>query len=193
MNKLKRLTGNNVLLTRKKKITWQLLQVNCHQLQKAFTSVQSGFTLIELLVVIGIIGILLSMATISLVQTQHRASVSATVDQFIADMRLQQTKAMTGIKDTTGNANNYGIHVYSDRYVLFQGASDPLDSTDFTVAVEGVSFTTNLPSNSIVFAKRTGKFTNFVSGTYTITVSNVSGDEQKIITVNKYGVVTDVQ
>lgn len=154
---------------------------------------QKGFTLLELLVVVGIIAILFGMATINLVRTQHNASVSAVVDELLADIRTQQTKAMIGAKDTIGNSNSYGIHITSNSYILFQGTTDPGDGTDFTVNPTGITFTTNLPSNMIVFAKRSGVFSNYVSGTYTITVQNAYGIEQKTLTINRYGVVTNIQ
>lgn len=155
---------------------------------------QKGFTLLELLVVIGIIGILFTIATVNLVGSERSASVSATVDELIADMHTQQTKAMTGTNDTTGNPNSYGIRFSGSSYSLFQGTSDPQDSTDFAVTPTGITFTTNLPSNAIVFSERSGEFFNYVSGTtYTITVKNSNGSEQKVLTVNKYGIVTSIQ
>lgn len=154
---------------------------------------EKGFTLIELLLVMGIMGILFGLATFNLVRTQRFASVSATVDQLVSDLRVQQTKAMMGTKDTTGNANSYGIHVTGSTYILFQGSTDPNDSSDFTVSQDGITFSTNLPSNMIIFGKRSGEFSNYVSGPYSITVKNANGTEQKILYINKYGVVTAIQ
>src|SRR5690348_3412748 len=92
---------------------------------------QAGFTLIELVIVLGIVGILFSIATINLVSTQHTTSVSAATDELVADMQTQQTKAMTGTKDTNGNPSSYGVHFTNSSYSLFQGTSDPTDTTDF--------------------------------------------------------------
>jgi prepilin-type N-terminal cleavage/methylation domain-containing protein len=165
-----------------------------HQQSRLILRGSKGFTLIELILVVGIIAILFSMATINLVRAQHVATVSATVDQLIADMRAQQTKAMTGGKDTNGNPNSYGIHVLSNGYTLFQGTSDTGDPSDFAVNPTGITFTSNLPSSWLVFSERSGEFSNYVNGTtYTITVKNTNGTEQKVLTINKYGIVTSIQ
>lgn len=164
------------------------------QKEKGFTLSQSkGFTLIELLLVMGIMGILFGLATVNLVRTQHFASVSATVDQLVSDLHVQQTKAMMGTKDTAGNTNSYGIHVSGSTYILFQGTTDPNDSSDFTVSPDGITFSTNLPNNMIVFGQKSGEFSNYVSGPYAITVKNTNGTEQKTLYINKYGVVTTIQ
>ncbi len=152
-----------------------------------------GFTLVELIVVMGIIATLFGMVTINLLRTQHNASVSATVDELLSDIRTQQTKAMIGTQDTNGNANSYGIHVTANSYILFQGTSDPADATDFTINPGNITFTTNLPNAQVVFTQRSGEFSNYVSGPYTITVKNAYGAEQKTIYINRYGVVTNVQ
>lgn len=159
----------------------------------AIRSGQAGFTILELLVVMGIIASLFGLATINLVRAQHNASVSATVDQLVSDLRVQQTKAMMGTKDTTGSANSYGIHVTGNSYSLFQGTSDPADGSDFTVTPTGVTFTTNLPNSILVFGHMSGEFSNYVTGPYSITVKNVNGTEQKTLYINRYGVVTTIQ
>lgn len=154
---------------------------------------RNGFTLVELLVVIGIIGTLFGMITVSLLRAQHTASISAVADQLVSDMRAQQTKAMSGTHDTNGNPNSYGVHVTSSSYMLFQGTTDPSDQTDYTVSPTGVTFSTNLPSNIVDFQERSGEFSGYVSGPYTITITSAYGTEQKVITVNRYGVITSIQ
>ena len=150
---------------------------------------QAGFTLIEMLVVIGIIGTLVGLSTISLVKVQHNTTVTAAVDQLLSDMRTQQTKAMAGTEDTNGNANSYGVYIDStnNKYVLFQGTTYSAGaSNNFSVSLTGITFS---PTETIDFSQRSGEIGN----SYTITVINTNGSEQKTITMNKYGVVTSVQ
>ena len=176
------------------KIKWKLNSTPNLQFGNGESSkTQAGFTLVELLLVIGIIAILFTTATINLVNAQHTTTVAAAVDELVADLKVQQTKAMVGTKDTRGNENSYGIHFSSDKYSLFQGTTDP-QSGDFDVTPTGISFTTNLPSGSLVFTQRSGEFRNYVSGTtYTITVKNTNSTDQKVLTINKYGIITSVQ
>lgn len=153
---------------------------------------QAGFTFIELLLVVGIIGILLGLATINLVTAQHNATVSAAVDQLVSDLKSQQTKAMTGAQDATGSQNSYGVHITTNNYILFQGISDVNASGDFSVSQPGISFSTNLPNSSIVFGEHSGE-ADFGTGYYTITITNTNGTESKTLTINKYGVITSKQ
>lgn len=142
----------------------------------------SGFTLLELLVVMGLLAILLGLSTISLVKVQRNASVGATVDTLIADMRNQQTKAMSG----SAGGGNYGISFNSSNsYILFHGSS-PGGPDDFAVTLDDpISVSTSFPGNVIVFTKASGE----VASENTITINNTAGTETKILTVNKLGVV----
>lgn len=164
---------------------------------------QRGLTLIELLVVMGIIAVLFGMATISLVRTQHNASVSSAADQLVSDLRVQQTRAMSGTTDADGNSNSYGIYFppsATGTYILFRGtAYSSSDShSNLIVAPAGVTFTNsitfsnNLPSNAIVFNQRTGEFNGYTTGPYTIKIANSYGTESRTITIDRYGVVTSV-
>ncbi len=158
---------------------------------------QVGFTIIELLVVIGIIATLFGLATINLVKTQHNANVNAAVDQLLSDIKVQQTRAMTGAEDKNNKGNSYGIHFTGSSYILFQGTSYNIsDTTNFPVSPDATSFSNTLPAamnNSIVFNQLSGEINGFVAGKNTIVVTNSAGSESRTITINQYGIVTNVQ
>lgn len=157
---------------------------------------QRGYTFVELLVSIGIIGTLLGIVTINLVRAQSNASVTATVDRLIADMREQQTKAMVGSNDGTGNGNSYGIYFLSDRYILFEGTSyNSSNSANFTVSPSNGSILTNItfPGSTLIFSQQSGEVSGFTQGSNTVTIQSASGSEQKTLTVNRYGTVVTIQ
>lgn len=146
---------------------------------------QAGYTLIELLVVMGIAGILLGFVTINLLHVQQGTSLSTAEEMLIADMRSQQMKAMQG----TSGGGSFGIHFSSDNtYTLFQGASyDASSSTNFPVSVDGpVTFASG---SDIIFDSVSGAVHNFNSPV-SVTVTNTASSDQKIIQLNRYGVIT---
>ncbi|MBI2040456.1 hypothetical protein HYT18_05305 [Candidatus Microgenomates bacterium] len=144
-----------------------------------------GLTLVELLIVIGIATILLGLTTINLVRVQQNTSLGAVSDILIADLKSQQMKAMSG----ANGGGSFGIHfTSSNSYTLFKG-SNYVPPGDFTVTLEDpISVSTTYPGNEIVFSKTSGE----VDGEHTITITNSAGGEQQTLTVNKLGVVKDV-
>lgn len=156
---------------------------------------QSGFTLVELIIAMGIILMLSGFATINLVKQQNTTSVNSSVDVLVSDMQSQQTKAMAGVKDDLSNNISFGIYFQSDRYVLFRGTTfSPTDSANFTVLLdENIMFSDiKFPNNTIVFQVRSGEVSGFAPGGNTVTIQNISGLEEKTVTVNRYGVVTNI-
>ena len=129
-----------------------------------------GFTLIEIIVVLGILSTLLSIGYISAVNIQRRAPITATVNIFIADLRSEQTKAMTAV-----NQNSYSISI-----------------ADYPTP-ENIIINTTFPGSVIAFTKGSGDIAGFVPGNNTVTITQTLTGEHKIITINRYGAVTQVQ
>lgn len=143
----------------------------------------AGYTLVELLMAMTIIGILFGLTTISLVNVQRSTSVAASKEMLIADLKSQQTKAMNG----TEGGGGFGVHFDSNNtYTLFQGTIfNPASTTNSPVSVDdNISFS----GNDIVFSSVNGEIQGF-STPPTITVANTAGPEQRIIRLNRYGVV----
>jgi type II secretory pathway pseudopilin PulG len=151
-----------------------------------------GFTILELLLIMGITSLLLGIITINLVKVQHNTSISGAVDTLLADMKGQQIKAMSGASVNSASGDSYGVSFQGNKYVLFHGTTDPNDSTDFSVPLD-TSITVSIsPSNPLVFSQLSGEVCSSTCQ-YTITLTNTAGNETKIITVNRYGVVTNIQ
>ncbi|SRR5258706_14326707 len=162
-------------------------------MKSAYGPMEQGFTIIELLLVMGIAAILLSFISINLIKAQQTTNISTAIDTMVADMKSQQIKAMNG-NSTDGTAvSSFGITLNNSSYTLFQGESDPHDSTDYDHAIDGVTASLSPAgyNKMLVFEKLTGEIKSYLPLT-TITVKNTIGTEQKTITVNKYGVITNI-
>lgn len=156
---------------------------------------QEGFSLIELLLVVGLLTVLLGIVTINLLTSQGKASLSATIDVFISDMKQQQTKTMVGDNQGEGSAESYGIYFEANRYVLFKGTIYVNGAaSNIEVPLEdNIQFSTiNFPNNSLVFVIGSGEISEFNDLTSSAIISNTANEESKTILFNKYGVITAV-
>jgi hypothetical protein len=155
-----------------------------------------GFVLIELIVVMGMLAALTGMITISTVGSQRRAQVTAAVDTLVADLRSQQTKAMTGVTSGGVIPAGYGIHFASDRYILFQGASYSASmSTNAPVVIDSrVGFSSILlPNGNVIFASKSGEIVGYNAQSSSVTLSELDNSTiSKTIHFNRYGVITTI-
>lgn len=168
-------------------------KINASQKRPAYR--QAGIALVEILLVSAISAVLFGLVTINLLKTQHTASIQSTLSTLISDIKSQQNKAMAGATEGRNTADKYGIYFQANKYILFHGTVfNPNDSSNFTVNLDqNITITTAFPTSSLVFLQMSGEINGFVSGQNTITLQNTSGNEQKIITINRYGVVTNIQ
>lgn len=133
-------------------------------------------TISELIVVMAISGTLWGISTITLAKPQQKANVDSVVNTLIADIRTQQTKAMSG--DIT---SDYTIHFEEDSYLLDNFTID----LDQNIRISNIT----LNGGDLVFEKGSGEV-NFVAGQNSLTVSNTLSGEVAVITINKYGVTS---
>lgn len=153
----------------------------------------AGFTLIELLLSMTIFVLLLGLTTISLSRVQTQASLNSVVDTLIADLSQQQIKAMVGDAEARANVDNYGIYFDTTQYILFHGAYSITEPSNFSITLPTIfQVTTDFPNSEVVFLKGSGAIAGFTGTEHTITVQNITLNEQKIIRMNRYGVITGV-
>lgn len=155
-----------------------------------------GFTLIELLVVMAIGSVFFGILTINLFRVHSDVSQDAFADSLVADLKLQQSKAMNGSTEGRTTGDSYGVHFLADQYILFHGTSySPSQSSNFSVELpENVSITgTQFPNNTIVFTKVSGEIADFTDGNNTITITENNSGVDKVITLNRYGVIVSVE
>ncbi len=155
-----------------------------------------GFTLIEISVVMAITVVLLTLTTISLMSFQQNAFVDTTVEQLISDIKYQQISAMNGAAEGESTAQKFGIHFETNSYTLFHGDSfDVSESTNFTLSLESaMSFAdVAFPQDEIIFEKGSGEINGFIDGQNTIILQDSGNNNQVTITINKLGVITQIQ
>lgn len=155
------------------------------------SNTQSGITMVEILIVTGIIVLLFTISTISLLNIRVSSSSSASTDVLISDIKAQQIKALAGDTEGRGVPDNYGVKIQNDKYTLFHGLIySASDNTNFDVPVEtGYQLSTTFPNTTILFASKSGEIANFVSGQDSITLTNTSTGRTKTIQLNKYGTI----
>ncbi len=154
-----------------------------------------GFTLVELVVILGISSILFGFVGFNLVRFQGTTSSNANKNTIISDLKSQQLKAMLGNTEGRSSNDSYGIYFLSDQYVLFHGTSySPSDTTNFAIMLpEDIRIqSTTFPDNTVIFSKLSGEIPGFIDGENTITVRAININQDTIITLNRYGVITDV-
>ncbi len=158
--------------------------------------IQRGFTIIEIIVVLGILATLLSIGYVRFTDIARRAPLSATVETVIADLRGQQTKAMSGYAGGGTVADDYGVYFDTNSYTLFKGSAYPTgDSANaITVLPEYITFSSVVfPDSSVVFTKGSGEVSDYSASGNTITLTQTLSGEQKTITINRYGAVLSVE
>lgn len=155
-----------------------------------------GFTLIEISIVMAITVVLLTLTTISLISFQQNTFVDTTVEQLISDIKYQQISAMNGAVEGENTAQKFGIHFDTNSYTLFHGDSfDISEPTNFTLSLESAMSFADVAflQDEIIFEKGSGEINGFVDGQNTIILQDSGNNNQVTITINKLGVITQIQ
>jgi len=145
----------------------------------------SGFTVIELSVVMGIFLILLTLSFVNLTPLPSRATANSITQNLIADLKAQQTLAMSGDTGGVGGQSDYGVHFEGESYWLFKGSTyNSVDASNFKVDLGDANL--NFNTTDIVFQKGRGE----VVAPGNIILTNNLTSEIKTININKYGAAT---
>ena len=156
---------------------------------------RGGFTLIEIIIAMSIFATLSGIITINLLHAQSKTSLDTSVASILADIKGQQTLAMSGSIQGGTSASEYGIYFCTTSYIIFFGYSYSVNnSTNFVIPLKNnVNFSSvTFPSRVIIFQRASGEIANFNSAQNQITLSN-QGGENKTITLNGIGVISSVQ
>lgn len=165
-----------------------------HKIKPGLNS-QKGFTLLEVMITTTIMAILFGVITFNLIRTQNASSGQSNLDKLVSDIKAQQTKAMTGSTEGRATTDNYGIYFMVDKYILFHGSSYVLSETsNYTVDLPSdVQIeSTTLPNNTLVFSVLSGEIIGFSQSANSIVFKMVNANEQVMLTLNRYGVITGI-
>lgn len=153
---------------------------------------KKGFTVVELMVSIGILTILFAFTTINITRLPSTAAQSASYDRLVSDIRGQQTKAMASYDPALVpvGGKSYGVHFETNSYTIFTGTTySPSDTSNFVVELDPNVTITNIsfPNSQVVFGPGSGDVTGYISGSDSVSTTNSTTGEVKILRINKYG------
>lgn len=153
-------------------------------------SFSRGFTLIELLLTMGIAAAIFGISSIILSNLIPRANMTSVFEVLQAEIRQQQLNAMIGEQNSGGDADEYGVLIQADQYVLFSGTVySPLPSDAITVDLpDSVQLSTNFTDSVIIFNRQSGEVLNYDPSLRTVTVTDSLTHEVRSLTLNRYGV-----
>ncbi len=143
---------------------------------KLSTSNSAGLTLIELLVVIGLFSLLASLGLFINLGFYRTYSLNSERDTLISILRKVRSESITN----TGQVA-HGIHMESNRYVVFQGGSYAVRDTSKDQVFSLSPATTLSGPSEIIFTQLSG------SANQSANISIKSGTDSRNITVNGEG------
>jgi prepilin-type N-terminal cleavage/methylation domain-containing protein len=152
-----------------------------------------GFTLIEMVIVITIFSILLSLTYINFIRPQRSVSSRSIIAILRNDIRHQQLQTMFSQNSSLNSSRAHGFYFDTYSYTSFTNSSYSAgDGTNYTVNLPtNYEFSSiNFPSGELVFASVDGTVSGYNPAQNSVTLRNISNNEEITLTVNNYGVLT---
>jgi prepilin-type N-terminal cleavage/methylation domain-containing protein len=147
---------------------------------------QSGFTFIEILISIAILAIIATAIIGPFASFRNAQAIKNTSGSVVALLNQARVKTLS-----SENLLQYGVHLQSDRAILFSGTSynagvsiSEVVVSDSKVAISDIALA---GGDDVVFDRLTGATDNY--GTLVVTLTDTS-EGQKTITIAKTGVVS---
>lgn len=150
----------------------------------------SGFTFIEVVIVMGLVGLLVTIASTSLFQGRQRISVDTIAQQLMNDIREQQMKAILGSSASASVSMDYSVSIGLTNYTLFPGNTYISDDGLNTVIPLDASLTlsSTFPSNMVTFKALSGDVVGFQNGSASITIHDTQSGLTRDLELNRRGV-----
>lgn len=146
-----------------------------------------GFTLIEMLAVIAVVSVLAVIVISKYSAFRESQAISNGVEEVVALINEAHNRTLSG-----DSSLPYGVHLQSDRAVLFQGTTYSSGGTyNKTVMIDSVAVISSISlgggGSDIKFDQLTGDTSQY--GTFIIKLSSSTAG-QKTITISKTGIVS---
>ena len=151
-----------------------------------------GFSYVELMMVLGILVVLLTLVSMTIVPAITRADTNATSLVLASDLFSQQQKSMQGELSSTAETTTFGVYFQPTYYVLFQGTtydSNHPDNFRVTLPPQLQFSSIQLPNQTVLYQRTTGDVVGYNASQNTVTLSPVDGATAKVLQINRYGVV----
>jgi type II secretory pathway pseudopilin PulG len=161
---------------------------------------KNGFTLLEALVIITIIGIVVTISSLNLNDSDRNFAIDATHQQFISTIEKAKSDAINGVyTDPNVEPVVHGVHIFNNAttYSLFTSSDDnEYDASEDTRTITlplGMTFSTSetLPLD-LSFELFSGDF--YVTGSLpsspvSIHVVHTASSESERVTINEEGLI----
>ena len=145
----------------------------------------------ELMLSIGIVAVLFSISTISLLGTQRSSSLGSQVDTILTDIRDIQSSAFAQKTGGMGTESDFGVYLDQDSYTLFRGSVyDQMNTSNFVINLNAGIILTNIttPNSTVIFSAGSGDIDGYVLGQDSFDIADTATGISKTITLNRYGV-----
>ncbi len=145
---------------------------------------RQGFTLVEILIVIGVIVILTSIMSVSILNFKNKQALENSTNMIISTLNDARAKTLASV-----NNNQYGVHIQNDKVVIFTGgtySSSTISNENFFYEspVSMTALSLNGGGSDIKFDRLKGSTSQY--GTITIALP---GSTSRNITVASTGTI----
>jgi Tfp pilus assembly protein FimT len=148
-------------------------------------STTTGISLVELLVGIAIISGISTMAFYSLPAYREKQALDNADTEVVSLLQDARTKTISG-----EGAQAYGVHIESDKAVLFASAyssSAGISTVNFDAGLTVKTISLSTGGGDILFRRGTGETSSYG----TLILSNSSGSRTRTISIAPSGLVSD--
>ncbi len=161
-----------------------------------------GFTLIELLVVVSMLGILATIAYISMAKLQSSTETRTSIDRLIHTIQNQRIYTMLGGSVSGERPMSYGVYFEEGGSIYTTFVCDdvqtctyvPLQGTNTQESLEpGLKFAdVALPGNQVIFIPLSGEVADYSPSEHEITVVNDSEGTTTQLSISALGTVQEL-